>query len=89
MAVFVDVLPPACVAAPVKVNMPRGFCCENSLNSCLRKSPPNVTVWWRCVVVTFSDKASVRLRLNRLRASVSAAIPLENTRPGGPQFVGS
>ena len=30
------------VAAPVKVNVPRAFCCDSWLNCCLRKSPPNV-----------------------------------------------
>src|SRR3974390_1228625 len=33
-------LPPCCVAAPVNANPPRGFCCERTLYSCRRKSPP-------------------------------------------------
>ena len=35
-----------------------------------------------------AEKPSVRLRLNELCASLSAAMPLEKLSAGGPQFAG-
>src|SRR2546423_637659 len=73
-------------APPVKLNVPRGSCCEKTLNCCLRKSAPNETLWRPRFQKLLYVTALFSVRLKEYCASVTEEMPLANVSAGGPQY---
>ena len=76
-------------AAPVKVKVPRGSCCERMLNCWRRKSPPQVKLCGRGPRKTSSGESAGLVAGDEYCASASAAMPLAKLSEGGPQLSGS
>src|SRR5262245_36525784 len=76
-------------AAPVKLSVPRGSCCETGFACCRRYSPPIVKLCAACDQNSEGVSAWVWLRVRLLNASERVEMPLLKERLGGPQLIGS
>src|SRR5262249_19804196 len=76
-------------AAPVKVNVPRAFCCERRLNCCFLWSTPYANECRPRFQLLLKETALDWLRSSAKEPLDKVATPLAKIRVGGPQFLGS